>query len=75
MLPGLMSGEGTRKLNQLHCRHCGQPIGVYEPLVALVEGSAHETSRAAEPAACDSSAPCYHAGCYEQAQAGGALGD
>jgi hypothetical protein len=29
------------------CRHCGEPIGVYEPLIALVEGRAHETSRAA----------------------------
>ena len=33
----------------LCCHRCGEPIGVYEPLITLVEGSAHETSRAAEP--------------------------
>jgi len=50
----------------LRCRSCGDVIGVYEPLIAVVAGRSRETSRAAErvpgPAAL---AECYHAGCYE----------
>jgi len=31
------------------CAACGQVIGVYEPLVHVIDGVAHKTSRAAEP--------------------------
>ena len=50
------------------CRHCGEPIGVYEPLIALVEGRAHETSRAAGHRSDDRDADCYHRACYESRQ-------
>jgi hypothetical protein len=32
----------------LRCHHCGDLIGVYEPLVMLHDDRVHETSRAAE---------------------------
>ncbi len=31
------------------CAACGDVIGVYEPLVHVIDGVAHKTSRAAEP--------------------------
>ena len=33
----------------LRCARCGEVIGVYEPLVHVIDGVAHKTSRAAEP--------------------------
>lgn len=47
------------------CRVCGKAIGVYEPLVALCEGEALETSRAA---ARDRRVrgELYHRDCYRQ---------
>lgn len=54
----------------LRCEHCGEPIGVYEPLIALVDGTAHETSRAAF-ARCDGlPTVCYHLACFERLQSG-----
>ena len=51
----------------LRCRHCGEVIGVYEPLVRLVDGRAYESSRALEP---DLLGPTrgehYHRACYER---------
>jgi hypothetical protein len=46
-----------------HCELCGEVIGVYEPLVRIVDGRLRRTSRAAEPelAAGDD---CYHDSCY-----------
>jgi hypothetical protein len=49
----------------LHCAHCGEVIGVYEPLVALAAGRARETSVAAEALPADSHADHYHRACYE----------
>jgi hypothetical protein len=50
----------------LRCEHCGDVIGVYEPMIVLHDGRARVTSKAAEhddtwglPAA------YYHAACYE----------
>ncbi|MGA2453441.1 MAG: hypothetical protein ABSG93_07975 [Solirubrobacteraceae bacterium] len=50
---------------RLHCAHCGDVIGVYEPLVALTAGQARETSLAAEALPADNRADCYHRACYE----------
>jgi hypothetical protein len=53
------------------CRHCGDVIGAYEPMIVLVQGQARVTSLAAER---DEDAPagdCYHRACYTS---GGAAG-
>ena len=54
----------------LRCRHCGDVIGTYEPMIVLAEGEARRTSRAAERAAERATwAPmgeCYHNHCYAQ---------
>jgi hypothetical protein len=53
------------------CVRCSDVIGVYEPLVHVVDGQAHETSRAAEHAKWHPAGVCYHAECYAGAAAGG----
>lgn len=35
--------------NSPTCAHCGEVIGVYEPIIVVQSGDARETSRAAEP--------------------------
>jgi len=47
------------------CNHCGDLIGVYEPMILLLEGAARETSRAAEPGA-GTQGDRYHGSCYAQ---------
>ena len=48
----------------MRCGHCGEAIGVYEPLV-LVDGRATRlTSRAAEPALSAEGAKRYHVACH-----------
>jgi hypothetical protein len=49
----------------LRCVHCGDVIGVYEPLIALAEGRAHETSLAAEASSAHHGTDCYHRACYD----------
>jgi hypothetical protein len=53
-------------MNELPCcDRCGELIGVYEPLITLDKGRAHETSRAAEPPPGGRQASaCYHRACY-----------
>ena len=52
----------------LMCAQCGQVIGVYEPLVHVIAGVAHKTSRAADPGLARSQADaCYHHACYHLA--------
>ena len=46
------------------CTGCGEVIGVYEPLVRVLDGRARITSRAAEHDACRADEACFHAGCY-----------
>jgi hypothetical protein len=53
------------------CARCGDVIGVYEPLVHVVEGVGHHTSRATEPRIVDEAGPLYHGYCYEPDQGGG----
>ena len=49
----------------LRCRHCGEVIGVYEPLVTFVEGRAWETSRLAEPLVGTLDGRYFHRSCFE----------
>jgi hypothetical protein len=53
----------------LRCDHCGDVIGVYEPLVRLLDGRAYESSRAVEPDASDRGANNYHRACYQRLDA------
>ncbi|HMD52753.1 MAG TPA: hypothetical protein VKG62_08550 [Solirubrobacteraceae bacterium] len=46
------------------CELCGEVIGVYEPLIAVGEGDARETSRAAEPNL-QEGVECFHRACFE----------
>ncbi len=51
------------------CRHCGEVIGVYEPMIVLRKGQVCRTSRAAEisSSAIGKSGECYHDECYARA--------
>jgi hypothetical protein len=46
------------------CKHCGDLIGVYEPLVVCTKDLARTTSRAAEPDLEATGATHYHRACY-----------
>jgi hypothetical protein len=48
------------------CRRCRDVIGVYEPLVLLVDGGLRETSRAADPDVTALDGDLYHRSCYAQ---------
>jgi len=50
----------------LVCHACEEVIGVYEPLVRVLDGRASESSRALEPGACEHDGEHYHRACYEQ---------
>jgi hypothetical protein len=52
--------------DKLRCCHCGDVIGVYEPLVEILDGRVHETSRALEPNAAGQAGDCYHRACFER---------
>jgi hypothetical protein len=50
----------------LLCAACGQVIGVYEPLVHVIDGVAHKTSRAADPHLAQSQTDAvYHLACRD----------
>jgi hypothetical protein len=46
------------------CDHCADRLGVYEPVVVVIDGQARETSLAAEPAVSSEPAERYHRSCY-----------
>ena len=46
------------------CGHCGDVIGVYEPMVLTGDDGERETSLAIEPSLCATMDPCYHRACY-----------
>ncbi len=46
------------------CAHCGDVIGMYEPLIVVEEHGARQTSRAAEPTLAFEPDRHYHRGCY-----------
>ena len=50
----------------LRCSHCGDVIGVYEPLITVVEGQPHRTSRLADPLLTAREAGCFHPRCFEE---------
>jgi hypothetical protein len=50
----------------LLCAACRQVIGVYEPLVHVIDGVAHKTSRAADPRLGQGSADAFfHLACRD----------
>lgn len=64
---GRLAVESSSSASPLRCEHCGDVIGVYEPLVELNDGTARETSRAAEPRLAHSPRGShYHADCFER---------
>ena len=48
----------------LSCAHCGDVIGIYEPLIVVEEHGARQTSRAAEPELRGLPGHHYHRACY-----------
>jgi hypothetical protein len=57
------------------CRHCGDVIGVYEPMIVITDGRARSTSRAAEIEAGGPLEQCYHDACCEPAHREGSKPD
>lgn len=53
-------------MTRMTCDSCGEVIGVYEPMVAVVGGRAWETSRAAEPATGAELGELYHRVCFHE---------
>ncbi len=47
----------------VRCQHCGDVIGVYEPLVLLTDSDRRETSLAAEPDLAAGAPSAYHGAC------------
>jgi hypothetical protein len=57
------------------CPHCGEVIGVYEPLVVVIDGVPRETSRAAEPeVSATAGRAIYHSACHESLDGDGLAG-
>jgi len=52
------------KLHHARCRACRDIIGVYEPMVHLMQGLVRRTSIAAEPGVATAGGELYHADCY-----------
>jgi hypothetical protein len=50
----------------MRCGHCGDVIGVYEPLVLLDGGEPRTTSAAAEPQIGDEPGVLFHRACYAE---------
>lgn len=47
------------------CAHCGDVIGVYEPMMIVEDGPARRTSLAAEPSLASRADRSFHGHCYE----------
>ena len=56
----------------MKCEHCGDVIGVYEPLVLLNDGCVRTTSAAAEPHLGEMPGVLFHSACYTQSPAASA---
>jgi hypothetical protein len=56
--------RGQPSAGPVRCRRCGDVIGVYEPMIALVGGEPRRTSRAAAHERGGSEQECYHAACF-----------
>jgi len=53
-----------RSTDRPRCPACQDVIGVYEPLVHVLDRVARRTSRAAEPTVLSQPGRCYHLVCY-----------
>ena len=62
--------QGALANARLRCASCGEIIGVYEPLVHVVGGIAHRTSRAADPQlTVNQPDACFHLACRDPGDA------
>jgi uncharacterized protein DUF2188 len=65
--------SGTNALlppdTRLMCAHCGDVIGTYEPLVAVIDGEPRITSQAAEPSIAQRG-ELLHGECFAESVAG-----
>lgn len=62
----LLTATRARPVSELlRCRHCGEVIGVYEPLVSVKDDRVVETSRAVDPNLSDREAEHYHRACFD----------
>jgi hypothetical protein len=59
----------------LRCSHCGDVIGVYEPLIELAGGRARETSLAAQAPSAGGESGFYHRACYGRGHSAGPPGE
>ncbi len=56
--------QGNPPDEKLHCVRCGEVIGAYEPLIVVIDGEAHQTSKdLARQRDCQLE-ECYHHDCY-----------
>jgi hypothetical protein len=51
--------------DRLRCLLCGDVIGVYEPLIHVLDDAARHTSRAADPELYRAGGSHYHVDCYD----------
>jgi hypothetical protein len=49
----------------LRCEHCGEVIGVYEPLIVRADSEVRETSRAADSQLSPEHGEYYHLDCHQ----------
>jgi hypothetical protein len=54
----------------MRCGHCGEVIGIYEPLVLAHEGLVRATSVAGEPCIAAEPGERFHRACYAETSAG-----
>jgi len=59
----------------MRCRHCGDVIGAYEPLVALRDGQPQVGSRLTLEDRQWGEAACYHRRCFIERHGESALGE
>jgi hypothetical protein len=52
----------------IRCQHCGEVIGVYEPMVLELDGRPRRTSRLVEGERPLAVSACFHDACYAEAQ-------
>jgi hypothetical protein len=51
---------------KLHCVHCGDVIGAYEPMILVEDGKPRKTSTSAEQDRDPHAGDYYHTACYQQ---------
>jgi hypothetical protein len=65
----LVSTWGREAAGPPRCRHCGDVIGIYEPVILRLPGGDHRTSRLAEPDLFGDERDWYHELCFGLADA------